>query len=222
MYYYKAQPRDYRQAEDAEDVLLERIKASFEALTVMGKDPYRMSIGFADESAAQLHSNNARLWSLHPHVVRKVCTNPKAVKFFGYYALQGNSILEEMKNCKSEDFKPLLRKVQEMNADKEGVILFWDNAKAHKQVEAYAWKLGIYIIPLPPYSPNLNPIERVWKSCKKWIYQQSSVKRAEDLTQNFQKAFNLFKMQTSFTKGWRKKTTEIINWNNPVFNLNSR
>lgn len=215
MYYYKPQPRDYRQADNAEDVLLERVKASFDALRVMGKDPYQMAIGFADEAAAQMHSNNARFWCLQPQVVRKVNTDRKTLKFFGFYGIQGVSVLEQMQECKSEDFKPVLRKVREVNADKQGVILFWDNAKAHKQVETYAWELGIYIIPLPPYSPNLNPIERVWKSCKRWVCEQKLIKGAEELLNSFEQAFDIFKVQRSFTDSWREKTQEIINWNNP-------
>jgi len=32
-----------------------------------------------------------------------------------------------------------------------------------------AKKLGIRILYLPPYSPNLNPIERLWKFMKKKV-----------------------------------------------------
>lgn len=43
--------------------------------------------------------------------------------------------------------------------------LILDNGRAHKnrQVEAVARELGIIIHYLPSYSPNLNPIERLWK-----------------------------------------------------------
>ena len=30
-------------------------------------------------------------------------------------------------------------------------------------------KHRLVIIQLPPYSPNLNPIEQVWKAIKKWL-----------------------------------------------------
>lgn len=45
------------------------------------------------------------------------------------------------------------------------IHLIVDNGRAHKnkQVEAIAVELGIVIHYLPPYSPNLNPIERLWK-----------------------------------------------------------
>jgi transposase len=216
LYYYKPQPRDYRQAENAEEILLERFKACVDALKVMGKDPYKMAIGFADEAAVQLHQNNARFWCAHPHLVRKVNTSQQTVKVFGFQALEGKSLLEPMQECKGENFKPLLRKIRAANADKAGVILFWDNARAHKQVERYAWELGIYVVALPAYSPNLNPIERLWKSCKRWVNEQGLIKGAEELLHYFEQAFQLLKVQGSFTESWREKTQEIICWNSII------
>lgn len=45
------------------------------------------------------------------------------------------------------------------------IHLIMDNGTAHKnrQVEKIASELNIKIHYLPPYSPNLNPIERLWK-----------------------------------------------------------
>lgn len=39
MYYYKPSPVDYRKNEDADNQLQERLKATFDALITMGKDP---------------------------------------------------------------------------------------------------------------------------------------------------------------------------------------
>ena len=43
-----------------------------------------------------------------------------------------------------------------------------DNASIHKGYEIYeiAKEFGINIIYLPPYSPDLNPIEKVWANFK--------------------------------------------------------
>lgn len=45
------------------------------------------------------------------------------------------------------------------------VHIIWDNAAYHQNDEVKNWarELGIKLHYLPPYSPNLNPIERVWK-----------------------------------------------------------
>ena len=49
------------------------------------------------------------------------------------------------------------------------VTLVLDNARYQrcKIVQALAQELGIELLFLPPYSPNLNLIERLWKLVKK-------------------------------------------------------
>ena len=50
-------------------------------------------------------------------------------------------------------------------AGKKGrLVLIWDNAPCHvaKVVTAEAARLGIEVVKLPGYSPDLNPIERLW------------------------------------------------------------
>jgi len=214
LHYYKPSPQDYRRPADAEAKLAERIQASLDALAVMNKDITDFAIGFSDECAAQLHSNNARFWSLEAHLPRTINSQLGTQKFFGFYALQGESMLSKMKNCTAEDFKPLLLEIKMLNPTKKGIILFWDNASAHKKIEAWAWQQGIYIIFIPPYSPDLNPIERVWKSCKRWVNEKGYCKKIEELSQVFQKAYDIYKVQLSFASGWCEKMSPIFSWNN--------
>lgn len=49
------------------------------------------------------------------------------------------------------------------------ITIVLDNARYQrgKKVQEYALQLGIELLFLPPYSPNLNLIERVWKFVKK-------------------------------------------------------
>ena len=44
------------------------------------------------------------------------------------------------------------------------LVVIWDNAPCHiaKVVTAHAEELGIELVFLPGYSPDLNPIERLW------------------------------------------------------------
>ncbi|WP_435006485.1 transposase [Tundrisphaera lichenicola] len=43
-------------------------------------------------------------------------------------------------------------------------MIIWDNAPCHIawMVQGHAEELGIELIPLPGYSPDLNRIERLW------------------------------------------------------------
>jgi transposase len=161
----------------------------------------------------QVHHNNSRFWALVPHLPRRINSEFGTQKFFGFYALQGQSILVPMQGCKGEDFKPLLLQIKATNPESKGTILFWDNAKAHKKVETWAWKQGIYIIALPAYSPDLNPIERIWKSCKRWVNEQGLCKKITDLSERFGEAYDIYKVQMSFATGWCEKMSSIFSLN---------
>ena len=51
------------------------------------------------------------------------------------------------------------------------MVVIWDNAPCHvaKVVTAEAARLGIEIVNLPGYSPDLNPIERLFSKLKAWL-----------------------------------------------------
>ena len=62
-----------------------------------------------------------------------------------------------------------LKALRAKHSDNEKITLILDNAGPNKarKVRDKARELGIKIVYLPPYSPNLNPIERLWKFMKK-------------------------------------------------------
>jgi transposase len=71
-------------------------------------------------------------------------------------------------NCNKEAIKVQLDIIRKNYPDKKPIILFWDNAKYQRAYDTqdYAKTLDITLIFIPPYSPNLNLIERVWKFFK--------------------------------------------------------
>ena len=52
-----------------------------------------------------------------------------------------------------------------------GDVVIWDNATFHKsnQMAQVFEQAGIGLLFLPPYSPDLNPIEQFWAWLKAWI-----------------------------------------------------
>lgn len=69
----------------------------------------------------------------------------------------------------------LLKAIRFKNPEEEKLYLILDNAPFNrsKKVRELAKELGIKLQYLPPYSPNLNPIERLWKFFKKkTLYNQ--------------------------------------------------
>jgi transposase len=66
----------------------------------------------------------------------------------------------------------LFEKILEKQPDKTNIYIFADNAKYYYGKELAAWLKAnpkIQIIHLPPYSPNLNLIERLWKLMRKKV-----------------------------------------------------
>jgi len=54
------------------------------------------------------------------------------------------------------------------------ILIVVDGARYHfekKHVQKFYEdnKQRLIVVQLPPYSPNLNPIEQVWKKIKKWL-----------------------------------------------------
>ena len=64
-----------------------------------------------------------------------------------------------------------LKTIKEKYGDGKGIAIVLDNARYQHcfVVKTFAASVGIHLLFLPPYSPNLNIIERLWKFTKKQI-----------------------------------------------------
>jgi putative transposase len=122
-----------------------------------------------DETSPQTTANTQRLWSYGKPTICKNTTKIRA-NTFGFYALNGNSVIDFEPNSKKESVCDFLMTVWEANIGKN-IIMFLDNFQSHKAnvVRQFAENHGISLIYLPPYSPDLNPIEFIWKSIKREI-----------------------------------------------------
>jgi len=72
-------------------------------------------------------------------------------------------------NADRELMKVFLEEVRKKYPQAEKITVILDNAAYQKsyEVQEYARSLGITLFYLPPYTPNLSLIERVWKFFKK-------------------------------------------------------
>ena len=72
-------------------------------------------------------------------------------------------------NCDSEMTKATLKVIRNDYPDEKPIHIILDNAAYNRsyEVQDYAESLGIVLYFLPPYSPNLNLIERLRKFMKK-------------------------------------------------------
>lgn len=74
-------------------------------------------------------------------------------------------------NCDKEMIKQILMEIRNDYQNTGKIYVFLDNARYshNKEVGLRAKNLNMKLIFLPPYSPNLNLIERLWKFLKKKI-----------------------------------------------------
>jgi len=128
-----------------------------------GKDP----IYFADSVHPQHQTHLAYGWILKG--VRKevaMTGRQKRLNFIGGICLSDHKIIyKNPEKVNVESIMSFLKKLRAKHPDVKKIHLIWDNAGYHtaKDIKNYAKILSIELHYLPPYSPNLNPIERLWK-----------------------------------------------------------
>ena len=82
-----------------------------------------------------------------------------------------NIIARTHKSINSAAICDLLLAIRRKNPseDKMYVILDGSGYNMARETKEFARSIGIKLVYLPPYSPNLNPIERLWIFMKKSI-----------------------------------------------------
>jgi len=165
MHYAKPYPVDYRKPENATELL----RQSIEKVTKnASKDTI---LGFLDEASPQTTDNKQRFWSFDKPRIIKNTTKYKA-NTFGFYSMNGKDVVEFEDHSKSSNMCDFLRIIREKNPIKQ-IILVVDNARSHiaRKTRSFAESLNITLVFLPAYSPDLNPIEQIWKSIRRRISQ---------------------------------------------------
>lgn len=88
---------------------------------------------------------------------------------FGFMSLNGNDVVMASQQAKAIDMISFLEVVRDANGKKRPIIIVIDNARIHtaKVTKMVAGELSIFLVFLPPYSPDLQPIEFAWKDLKR-------------------------------------------------------
>ncbi|HBY99095.1 MAG TPA: IS630 family transposase [Chloroflexi bacterium] len=98
------------------------------------------------------------------------------INWYGAYDFtHGRCFIWNEGACNAEHTAQFLRRLVEwIGPTTRRIVIIWDGAPCHRAAiaQATAAELGIDLVPLPGYSPDLNPIEGLWK----W--------RREDVTQH--------------------------------------
>jgi transposase len=128
-----------------------------------GKEP----IYFADSVHPQYQTQLTYGWILKGErkLVPTTARQPR-LNFIGGICLNGHRIVyQQADKVDADSIAGFLCELRKRNPGKYKIHVILDNAGYHHDAELqkFAEGLAIEIHYLPPYSPNLNPIERLWK-----------------------------------------------------------
>lgn len=84
--------------------------------------------------------------------------------FGAFSAITGERLLLEMPQCNSASFQIFLDKLSEQNPSEFKIVVL-DNGAFH-HAKSLNIPYNIAFIFLPPYSPELNPAEKMWRYFK--------------------------------------------------------
>ncbi len=158
-------------------------------------------IGFMDQSSPQTTANTVRLWSFDkPTIIRD--TKKYKSNTFGFYSVRGKSVIDFPEHSRKEDVIVFLEKIRLSNPEGR-ILIVLDNFKSHHalKVAEKAIELGIDMIFLPPYSPDLNPIEFVWKAIKR-VVSKLFISSRESMCSAIENAFSILSKSMSYAKSW--------------------
>ena len=167
-------------------------------------------VGFVDESS--LRSDPARRRVINTPVVKYSEGGGKKRSWttFGFLALNGKDAVMVSEKAKASDMVEFLEVIREENGGGQNggegvrpILMVLDNARVHiaSSVREKAEELHITEAFLPPYSPDLMPIEFGWKDWKRelsaYLNFDDSVYMAKET------ALNLFSQRKySYAKHW--------------------
>lgn len=107
------------------------------------------------------------------------------INWYGAYNFtDGQCLIWNEGNCNKEHTVAFLDRLAEWLGETERLVtIIWDGAPWHRAriAQAKAAHLGFRLMPLPGYSPDLNPIEGLWKWLREEVTYNHSYKTMRDL-----------------------------------------
>ncbi|MFO7686130.1 MAG: IS630 family transposase [Desulfobacterales bacterium] len=155
-----------------------------------------------DEVHFQQHGSRCRMWvppeCKHPVVLQH--PTRKSVGYFGALRLRDGkfSYLREEKVFNAETFWTFMKNLRQVSCHsaRQAVILI-DNARYHHASLHTAWRekcaSRFSLLFLPPYSPELNPIERVWKLTRRLATHNQYFERIEQVSEAVESVFSAWR-----------------------------
>lgn len=133
---------------------------------------------YVDESHVHRDLDLGYTWSrigVPPWRVSDCPSLQERINWYGAYNFNdGQCLIWAEGACNTDNTIRFLHKVDEwLRTDGRRVVVIWDGAPWHraKLIQRTAEELGIELVALPGYSPDLNPIEGLWKWLREEVTQ---------------------------------------------------
>jgi len=170
-----------------------------------------------DEASFQFNKNSAKMWSVRKPTMKKN-SNRYSCHVAGSYSLTPNGVddLYFMENSKKETILECFKSLRAKNP-KGVILLIIDNFRSHTSnfIKEEAIKLNIELCYLPPYSPQLQPIEKIWKDMKRFMSEFKIGVALKDRKLKKEEAKDLLRsiVQMSYYKiiGNKNKWNKVLN-----------
>ena len=122
-----------------------------------------VKIWVADESRFGLHTQSRRCWALRGQ--RVVLAREQRYEWEYVYGavevIEGLAQFRYVPGVSLELSRGFLQQIADSDAQAEHVVI-WDQAGFHPRPGDAQLPPRIHLLPLPPYSPELNPVEGLW------------------------------------------------------------
>lgn len=127
---------------------------------------------YHDEAALLVEASTGRIWSIigQPHLLNQPKRKGDRVTLMGSWDVntgEFHTTVQEKGNA--ETFKAHLEKLAQIYSSARKIVIVLDNARIHHAKLIREWLAehpAFELLFLPPYSPDYNPVENIWKQMR--------------------------------------------------------
>ncbi len=160
----------------------------------------KYDLRFQDECHLQQHGTRCRMW-IPPEEkdpIIKLAPTRKSIALFGCVsASTGQMVTTTASIFNAVTFLIFLKKLLKTRQRGKKLLVVLDNARYHHAIMLKSWlcenKKIIKLVFLPPYSPDLNNVERVWKLTRRLCTHNKYFESLDALTETVMKQMKFWK-----------------------------
>jgi transposase len=210
MPYSKHYPHALRRPADAEEQLEERLIDAYNTLMDRGLAESEIALGFLDEASPQLTANTARVWHAEKAIIHRNTAKLKA-NAIGFYAIVSHSVQGFLEHSTHDAVAEFLQDIRAAHPEYRAIVVVLDNFSSHRatSLKEVADGLDSSRVYLPPYSPDLNPIEFIWQSIKR-VISLSSMPSLCELKRCITGSWDELAIRISFANNWTEQFVPSI------------